>query len=87
MNKIIGLDSIRFICATWVVFDHLGLFPLLQGINTSNPIGFVINAAYNITVSGLAAVTVFFVISGLCIHYPHKTHLISMPVAASLMPI
>ena len=71
-NKINGLDSIRFVCAIWVVFGHLGLFPLLEGIDVSTKVGWFINALYNSTVSGQAAVIVFFVISGLCIHYPYR---------------
>jgi peptidoglycan/LPS O-acetylase OafA/YrhL len=72
MKKLHGLDSIRFICACWVLVDHLGLPPLLTGIDTSSKLGWLIKAFYGIIVSGPAAVIIFFVISGFCIHYPYK---------------
>ncbi|HEX4320851.1 MAG TPA: acyltransferase family protein [Acidobacteriaceae bacterium] len=70
-KRVIGLDSLRFVCATIVVLDHLvwisfgagksatGLAKLLIGIN---------NCLFN----GPAAVIVFFIISGFCIHFPYK---------------
>lgn len=67
-----GLDAIRCICALAVLVAHLGQFPLCAGIDLSNPIASKINGLYNSTVSGPAAVIVFFVISGLCIHYPFR---------------
>ncbi|MNS30109.1 Acyltransferase family protein [compost metagenome] len=59
-RSIRGLDSIRFVCAFWVAVSHLGLPDL--------PIG----NAYKLLFNGPAAVIVFFVVSGLCIHYPHR---------------
>lgn len=63
-----GLDSIRFVCALWVAIGHIGLpaLPLLQ----IPVVGFVAHGAYANLVNGPAAVIVFFVVSGLCIHYP-----------------
>lgn len=75
MTKIIhrlqGLDSIRFVCAGIVVLGHFGI--PLSAQSTSFPIltklihGFLISLF-----NGPAAVIVFFVISGLCIHYPQR---------------
>lgn len=76
MNKIVGLDLIRLICAVWVVFDHFGMPPILNGLLgidiAKGSWGHVIDAGYHVTVSGAAAVIVFFVISGFCIHYPQR---------------
>lgn len=70
MDRVSGLDSIRFICALWVFFGH-GAGPAFP-----NPFadGSLANLAFrgffgNIW-SGPSAVIVFFVISGFCIHYP-----------------
>jgi peptidoglycan/LPS O-acetylase OafA/YrhL len=66
-RHIAGLDSLRFVCAIWVALHHgarphvalwLGLSPIFKDWNA-------------ITYDGVAAVIVFFVISGLCVHYPH----------------
>jgi peptidoglycan/LPS O-acetylase OafA/YrhL len=64
-----AIDSIRYICALWVVVNHSydathvagthGLISLMES---------VIGAVF----SGPAAVIVFFVISGLCIHFPYR---------------
>ncbi|MGZ5581634.1 MAG: acyltransferase family protein [Usitatibacter sp.] len=66
-----GLDSLRFVAALWVVFSHLGAAPLFQSLDKSQVIGFVFNGLWGILFSGPAAVIVFFVISGFCIHYPN----------------
>lgn len=69
-----GLDSIRFLCALWVVISH---FPLSieQLVDRREPFGFIFLGVYNNAFSGPAAVIVFFVISGLCIHLPHRQSL------------
>jgi peptidoglycan/LPS O-acetylase OafA/YrhL len=75
MNKIIGLDLIRFICAIWVVFAHFGMPPILKGlfrIDTAKGWAHIVDTGYNLTTSGASAVIVFFVISGFCIHYPQR---------------
>jgi peptidoglycan/LPS O-acetylase OafA/YrhL len=65
-----GIDSVRFIAALWVVFSHLGFAPIFQSIDRSTLLGFVLNGAMGVAFSGPAAVVVFFIISGFCIHYP-----------------
>ncbi len=69
-DRVSGLDSIRFICALWVFFGH-GAAPALGNPFAS---GSLANFAFrgvcgNLWV-GPAAVIVFFVISGFCIHHP-----------------
>ncbi len=71
-GRIVGLDSIRFICAFWVLIGHLGMFPLWAAIDRSTPIGLFLNRIYGLTMCAPAAVIVFFVISGFCIHYPFR---------------
>ena len=66
-SRIIGLDSIRFIAAVWVMFYHVGYPPLLEGLDRSHGLGKVIGAAYDCLFCGPASVIVFFVISGFCI--------------------
>ena len=62
-----GLDTLRCVCALWVALHHgarprialwLGLPPVYRDWNA-------------IAYDGVAAVIVFFVISGLCVHYPY----------------
>jgi peptidoglycan/LPS O-acetylase OafA/YrhL len=71
-NRIKGLDSIRFILACWVAIGHIGLFPLFEGADTSSGIGWLLKGLYGASVNGPAAVIVFFVISGFCIHFPFR---------------
>jgi len=69
--RIAGLDTLRFVAAAIVTMGHLGVPPLLAGLERTNPLAFIISASYGVSVNGPAAVIVFFVISGLCIHHPH----------------
>ena len=71
-RRVNGLDSIRFLCALVVMLFHLRLInDRLYGQSdvglTRAAIG-IFNAFFN----GPAAVIVFFVISGFCIHYPYR---------------
>ena len=70
MQTIAGLNSIRFLCAFWVAMGHLGPPPLTAWVDKSTTIGWLVRGFYGNLVSGPAAVIVFFVISGLCIHFP-----------------
>jgi peptidoglycan/LPS O-acetylase OafA/YrhL len=54
---------------------HLGAPPLTDGLDESNPIAKAFGGVYNNLWSGPAAVIVFFVISGFCIHYPYASSL------------
>jgi peptidoglycan/LPS O-acetylase OafA/YrhL len=70
--RIAGLDSIRFVCAFVVVVAHFGLVP--REIFGSDPHGAALlaRAALGSLFDGPAAVIVFFVISGFCIHFPYR---------------
>lgn len=69
-RRIEGLDSIRFVCALWVYFGHGGAPSLSATIGRDTWPGLIGRGIYNNMWSGPAAVIVFFVISGFCIHYP-----------------
>jgi len=72
MKRILGLDSIRFICALIVVLGHFGLpwpkFLSADGAGVFSLVGKV----SGLMICGPAAVIAFFVISGFCIHYPFQ---------------
>lgn len=70
MDRIRGLDSIRIICALWVVMGHFGGPPITAGVDRTTTAGWLVGGLYNNFWNGPAAVIVFFVISGFCIHYP-----------------
>ncbi len=72
-QRIVGLDSIRFVCAFIVVIEHTwGGFSFLTGINKDTTIGRWSGFIFNSFISGPGAVIVFFVISGFCIHFPYR---------------
>jgi peptidoglycan/LPS O-acetylase OafA/YrhL len=69
-RRIVGLDTLRFVCAVWVAMHHgarpmialwLGLSQVAQDLNSS-------------VFDGVAAVIVFFIISGLCVHQPYAAN-------------
>jgi peptidoglycan/LPS O-acetylase OafA/YrhL len=62
-----GLNSLRFVCAVWVALHH-GARPAVAAWLGFTGVGQDWNA---IMFDGPAAVIVFFVISGLCVHYPY----------------
>lgn len=67
-----GLDSIRGLCAVWVVFSHFGFFPELAGLFAPHSTAaWVARGVLGNLFSGVPAVIVFFIVSGFCIHYPH----------------
>jgi peptidoglycan/LPS O-acetylase OafA/YrhL len=68
-KRVRGLDTLRFFLALWVVAAHFWV-PL--GIDKSSAIGKLIIGIYTNFINGPAAVIVFFVISGFCIHYPFR---------------
>jgi len=66
-----GLDALRFVAAMWVVISHVGFAPIGDTLDRTTPVGFLIHGGLGILCSGPAAVVIFFVISGFCIHYPY----------------
>lgn len=76
--RLAGVDSIRFWLAIWVYFSHFA-----PAFHVRAHAGLVIAALSGIAnnlFNGAAAVIGFFIISGLCIHYPYRDHAaISVP--------
>jgi peptidoglycan/LPS O-acetylase OafA/YrhL len=71
----------RFIAVLWVVFSHCGYPPLTEGLDESHLLAHGVQGIYGNLFAGVPAVIVFFVISGFCIHYPHRS-----PGSFSLLP-
>jgi peptidoglycan/LPS O-acetylase OafA/YrhL len=70
IGRVRGLDSIRFVCALWVFFGHGAEPQLANPFATGSFANIAFRGFYNNLWSGAAAVIVFFVISGFCIHFP-----------------
>ena len=67
------MNSLRLVCAVWVVLGHAGGIPLanvLSRVGTPGSVTSFIAAVNGVAFNGVAAVMVFFVISGFCIHFP-----------------
>lgn len=64
-----GLDTLRFLCALLVMVAHYGLPPLPASFDETLPLKMV-RGVYALSLNGQAAVMIFFVVSGLCIHLP-----------------
>ena len=71
MRHVSGLNSLRFLCAFWVVLSHLRLPDFLCSSGNASVIARVWNGVLNNTFPGVCAVIAFFVISGFCIHVAH----------------
>ena len=69
-QRIVGLDSIRFVCAFIVLVDHLGLTPDRIHGQSLRLLDRVLSGTYNSLFNGPETVIVFFVIIGFCIHFP-----------------
>ena len=67
--RILGIDSLRIILAAVVVFGHYHLHTVLPKAGHLN---MAIRLVAGNIACGPAAVIVFFVISGMCIHYPYR---------------
>lgn len=68
-NDIPVVDAARFLAAFFVVISHAKFPPLFEGLLSerwSHGLSLVLGAPF----CGIAAVMVFFIISGFCIHYP-----------------
>ena len=66
-----GVDTLRFVAAAWVALAHGGLFPFTDAAQAAGGPVALAAKVFGGTVDGSAAVALFFVISGLCIHYPN----------------
>ena len=72
MKRIAGLDQLRFILALCVLMPHCHLVPDFSGQPRGSLIELGFRAVANNLVNPVAAVIVFFVISGFCIHLPYR---------------
>lgn len=71
-NKhVAGLDTIRFLAAMWVALGHGAMFPVIAYAPAKAGVWKVIIGLNNSAFNGVAAVMIFFVISGFCIHYAY----------------
>lgn len=68
--RVLPISSLRFVLALCVVIGHFGL-PILR-TPPHNKILWAVRALLGISFNGPAAVIVFFVISGFCIHFPNR---------------
>ncbi|HLY78853.1 MAG TPA: acyltransferase family protein [Caulobacteraceae bacterium] len=68
-----GLDTLRFVAALIVALSHGAAFPLRDWLGGGTGWPRLITGAYDVSFDGVAAVIVFFVISGFCIHYAPAT--------------
>jgi peptidoglycan/LPS O-acetylase OafA/YrhL len=66
-----GIDSLRFVAALWVAFGHGAWLPVKELSSGAGTIGKFLSAVNGVAFCGPAAVIVFFVISGFCIHLPY----------------
>nr|WP_315418551.1 acyltransferase [uncultured Pedobacter sp.] len=74
MKRIKGLDSIRFVCAVYVLLGHFGIPFIPNLMKNPNVDGLLLNLikVFSLTFNGPAAVIIFFIISGFCINYPYQ---------------
>jgi peptidoglycan/LPS O-acetylase OafA/YrhL len=70
MKRIAPITTIRFFLALWVFLSHFP-YPILVE-HQSRPILWVLRSVLRNSFNGPAAVIVFFVISGFCIHFPNR---------------
>jgi peptidoglycan/LPS O-acetylase OafA/YrhL len=66
--RIDKLDAVRFVAAFWVALSH-GAFPV-QAVFQEPFLHRLVGAIYS-SFDGVAAVMVFFIVSGFCIHLPY----------------
>ena len=72
MKRIAGLDQLRFILALWVMLPHCQMVPDFSGQPYTSLINLGFRTFVNNIFNPVAAVIVFFVISGFCIHLPYR---------------
>lgn len=82
--RIVGIDQLRYFLALWVFLGHGGAPPLFAGHGPSEVWNFI-ERFYGWSFNGQAAVIVFFIISGFCIHWPniHRSKLQVLPFYAA----
>lgn len=68
--RLAGLDTLRFFAALWVAMRHGAMPPLMVGAS-KDAVPHAVQHVWNGAISGPAAVIVFFVISGFCVHLPY----------------
>jgi len=68
-HEIKGLDTLRFVAAAIVALSHGAAFPLGDWLGKGTLPARLLVGAYDVSFDGVAAVIVFFVISGFCIHH------------------
>jgi peptidoglycan/LPS O-acetylase OafA/YrhL len=72
-HEIKGLDTLRFVAAATVALSHGAGFPVAETIGKHGAVARAITGFYGLSFNGVAAVLVFFVISGFCIHHGPAT--------------
>lgn len=73
MKRILPISSLRFALASWVVVSHF--FPPILVEHQHTLALIAARALVDNSVCGPAAVIIFFVISGFCIHFPNRNGL------------
>ena len=69
-NRFDGLDAIRFVCAMFVLITHVGIPPVPNPFPEGTWLHLGFRGVLGNVFSGPAAVIVFFLVSGFCIHHP-----------------
>lgn len=70
-TRLWGIDAIRFVMAMWVTVGHYSLPPIIAR-HPDHGLLKAFAAFYWALVNGPSAVIVFFLVSGLCIHFPNR---------------
>jgi peptidoglycan/LPS O-acetylase OafA/YrhL len=70
VKRLFVIDALRCVLALWVAIGHAGTFPLFGPVGQYDGVVDSLARGVRTGVWGPPAVIVFFVISGLCIHYP-----------------
>jgi peptidoglycan/LPS O-acetylase OafA/YrhL len=71
-HRIVGLDTLRFMAAAIVMFGHLDLLAVRYPGANAHGLAKLGLGIYNALFNGPAAVIVFFLVSGFCIHFPYR---------------
>lgn len=71
VSHVLPISSLRFILAMWVVFGHIGT-PFFSQKPQHIGLIWVARVLLGNFFNGPAAVIIFFVISGFCIHFPNR---------------